>query len=111
RVDRWAAPETVGWVLPCHDGRLAAGLASGPHWFDPQSGRFERALHLADHPRGARLNDATTDRDGRIWFGTMDDGERAATGRLYRWDARGCRDSGLAPVAITNGPAISADAR
>jgi sugar lactone lactonase YvrE len=51
------------------------------------------------------------DAQGRIWFGSMDDGEGAATGRLYRFDRGVVADTGLAPVTITNGPAISPDGR
>jgi sugar lactone lactonase YvrE len=63
----------------------------------------------ADRP-GNRLNDATVDAKGRLWFGSMDDAERAPSGRLYRADS-----GGVTPVVdgipITNGPALSPDAR
>ena len=41
----------------------------------------------------------------------MDDGEKAVTGRFYLFDRGKVSDSGLAPVAITNGPALSPDGR
>jgi sugar lactone lactonase YvrE len=41
----------------------------------------------------------------------MDDGETAATGRFYLFDRGTVTDSGLAPVSITNGPALSPDGR
>ncbi len=107
----WDAPDQVGWVLPAAGGGMIAGIKTGLHRFDPATGQFA-LLHdpEPDHP-GNRLNDAATDATGRLWFGSMDDGEAQKTGRLYRCDAGTCRDSGLPPVAITNGPAISADAR
>ena len=46
---------------------------------------------------------------GRLWFGSMDDGESKPTGYLYRCVNGLCADSGLPPVAITNGPALNAE--
>lgn len=105
-ADRWDAPDQVGWVLPAADGGMIAGLTSGLHRFDPTAGTFTPVATPPGHPVGNRLNDAATDAAGRIWFGTMDDGEVAETGRLYRYADGGIADSGLDPVCITNGPAI-----
>ena len=107
----WAAPAQVGWVLPAADGAFLAGLQTGLALFDPASGAFDLiATPEADRPTN-RLNDAMVDTSGRIWFGSMDDGEAATTGRLYSLHAGRVRDSGLSPVPITNGPAISPDGR
>lgn len=106
---RWDAPDQVGWVLPGADGGMIAGLRTGLHRFDPADGRFAMLARPESDPAGNRLNDAATDRAGRIWFGTMDDAETAASGRLYRYAGGAITDSGLAPVCITNGPAIGAD--
>ncbi len=105
----WSAPAQPGWVLPARGDALIVGLKTGVHRFDPADGRF--AL-LHDPEPGFpdnRLNDATIDRQGRLWFGTMDDGESRESGRLYRVADGVCADSGLPPVAITNGPSISPD--
>lgn len=107
---RWTAPDQVGWVLPTADGGMIAGLRSGLHRFDPTDGRFTFLAYPDGHPDHNRLNDATTDSAGRIWFGTMDDNETAMTGRLYSHAAGAISDSGLAPVCITNGPAIDSNA-
>lgn len=108
-LQHWDASGEVGWVLPRATGGMIAGLASGLHAFDPVSGQFTPLSDPEPHLPGNRLNDATTDAQGRIWFGSMDNEERATTGRLYRADAHGLDDSGLAPVVITNGPAIAPD--
>ncbi|GAA0670940.1 sugar lactone lactonase YvrE [Sphingomonas insulae] len=105
---RWDAPDQVGWVLPTAAGGLIAGLRSGVHRFDPVDGSFVLLAQPDGHPAHNRLNDAATDGAGRLWFGTMDDDERAASGRLFRFDGAGVADSGLPPVCITNGPAIHA---
>ncbi|WP_426257405.1 SMP-30/gluconolactonase/LRE family protein [Sphingomonas sp. DC1600-2] len=108
-LSSWTAPGEVGWVLPRAGGGMVVGVQSGLYGFGPAEGRFTPLIDPEPHMPGNRLNDATTDAAGRIWFGSMDNGEQAESGRLYRHDHRGCADAGLAPVAITNGPAISPD--
>jgi sugar lactone lactonase YvrE len=105
------APCQVGWVLPCDDGAFLAGLQQGVARFDPFDGRFDViATPEAGRP-GNRLNDATVDPAGRVWFGSMDDGEDAESGRLYCFDRCQIRDAGLPSVCITNGPAVSPGGR
>lgn len=108
-ANSWTAPAQVGWIVPGADGLFLVGLQTGIHRFDPARGSFT-LVHApeADLP-GNRLNDATIDGQGRIWFGSMDDAEQADTGRIYRLDGAGCADSGLPSVCITNGPAFSPD--
>jgi sugar lactone lactonase YvrE len=105
------APGQVGWILPSDDGKFLAGLQQGVARFDPASGAFDVIATPEAAIPSNRLNDAAVDAQGRIWFGSMDDGEGAATGRLYRFDRGVVADTGLAPVTITNGPAISPDGR
>src|SRR3712207_8069979 len=53
----WEAPEYVGFVLPARSGGFIAGLQSGLHRFDPESGRFAPIVQVdQDHPAN-RLND------------------------------------------------------
>jgi xylono-1,5-lactonase len=109
--DSWTAPAQVGWVLPADDGTFLAGLQSGVARFDPATGMFAVIATPEASISTNRLNDATVDGAGRVWFGSMDDGEEADSGRLYLFDRGAVRDSGLPPVCITNGPAITADGR
>jgi D-xylonolactonase len=106
----WPAPQQVGFIVPVAGGGFACGLEDGLYRFDQASGGFS-PLHQveADVPRN-RFNDAHVDAAGRLWFGSMDDGEAGATGALYRFDGASARqvDSGY---VITNGPAISPDGR
>ena len=105
------APCQVGWVLPSDDGKFIAGLQQGIAHFDPATGAFD-VIHSPEAATpGNRLNDATVDPQGRIWFGSMDDGESCDSGRLYCFEQGQVRDSGLPPVCITNGPAVSPDGR
>lgn len=111
RLDAWAAPAEVGWVLPVDNGGFIAGLATGLHCFSPEDGRFALHAEVEPHLPGNRLNDAAIDPAGRIWFGSMDNAEAAATGSLYVHEHGRVRDSGVEPVVITNGPAIAPDGR
>src|SRR6185503_13761487 len=56
-----------------------------------------------------RLNDGAVDALGRLWFGSMDDGETEATGRLYRWTPGAGATAHDAGYVITNGPSFSPD--
>lgn len=106
-ANSWTAPAQAGWIHPGTDGGFLVGLQTGIHRFDPARGRFT-FLHDPEPARpGNRLNDAAVHPSGALWFGSMDDAEAADSGHVYRMDAAGCVDSGLAPVCITNGPAFS----
>jgi len=105
------APCQVGWVLPADDGSFLAGLQQGLARFDPLDGRFDVIATPEAAIPGNRLNDATVDPAGRVWFGSMDDGEEAISGRLYCFDRCQVREAEVPPVCITNGPAVSPDGR
>ena len=109
-LDRWSAPDQLGWVLPADDGSIIAGLKGGLHRFDPASGGFNRIVAVENERPHNRLNDATVDAAGRLWFGSMDDGEQRRTGAIYRLDA-GRVVRVIDGIAITNGPAVSSDGR
>lgn len=107
----WDAPEQVGFCLPTVAGDFIVGLQSGLARFDPASGGFTPLVDPEPHRPGNRLNDATVDAAGRLWFGTMDDGERERRGHIYRLGADGRCHAETAAVAISNGPAVSPDGR
>lgn len=106
----WPAPAQIGWVQPMADGGMLAGLQTGLHRFDPDSGAFTFVVAPEPDLPGNRLNDSCVDPSGRLWFGSMDDAETLPSGRIYRADA-----AAIVPVVgdivITNGPAISGDGR
>jgi sugar lactone lactonase YvrE len=107
----WDAPDQVGFVLPVERGGFVAGLKSGLHRFDERDGTFTPLCDPEPELPGNRLNDGTVDPKGRLWFGTMDDGEAATTGAIFRLgaDGRCARESPF--YSITNGPALSPDGR
>jgi D-xylonolactonase len=106
----YTAPESTAFVFPCISGGYLCGLRSGLFHLDPSTGRFERRVRVdAEHPDN-RLNDGYVDAQGRLWFGTMDDTEKQASGSLYRYD--GTRLERMDDdYIITNGPAMSPDGR
>ncbi|MEO8115678.1 MAG: SMP-30/gluconolactonase/LRE family protein, partial [Phenylobacterium sp.] len=106
----WTAPAQPGFIVPTAAGGWIAGLKTGLHSFDPANGRFELMTAVEDASLGNRLNDGYVDAKGRLWFGSMHDGETNETGALYRLDDGGLRrcDTGY---CITNGPAMSPDGR
>jgi len=105
----WIAPQPIGFVQPLRNGGLIAGMKDGLYRFGGSV--FEKVYAVEDDLPGNRLNDAFTDHEGHLWFGSMDDAEQAPTGSLFRLeDDRHCavKDNGY---VITNGPAISPDRR
>lgn len=107
----WLAPAQVGFVLPARGGHWIAGLQTGLHRFDPDSGEFSLLMEVEPDRPGNRLNDAVTDPAGRLWFGSMDDGEREKSGRFYSYAAGELTRTDIGGIAITNGPAVSPDGR
>jgi sugar lactone lactonase YvrE len=85
------------------------GLQTGLHRFDSKTGDFATVVSAEPDSQGNRLNDAAVDHRGRLWFGSMDDRERAPTGRVYVFDRGDVSAAPIDPVIITNGPAISPD--
>jgi sugar lactone lactonase YvrE len=106
----WPAPARVGFVLPTTHGWLIAGLKTGLHKFNPETGNFA-LLHVVEpHAPNNRLNDGFVDSEGFLWFGSMDDSEEEPSGALYQLNDNGSirRDPGY---VVSNGPAESPDGR
>jgi sugar lactone lactonase YvrE len=107
----WTAPEQVGFVFPAERGGFVAGLQSGLFHFDERTGVFDLIVEVeADKPDN-RLNDGVVDPSGRLWFGTMDNGEKAKSGAFYCFADGEVKRTGIDGIAITNGPAVSPDGR
>ncbi|RRN66300.1 SMP-30/gluconolactonase/LRE family protein [Caulobacter sp. 602-1] len=102
--------EPVTFLAPlAGGGGFVAGLKSGLHRFHVATG-FQRFLEIEDAALNNRPNDATVDTKGRLWFGTMHDGETDKTGSLYRMDAHGVARMEK-NICITNGPCVSPDGK
>lgn len=107
----WDAPGQIGFLLPAASGGFVAGLQSGLARFDERDGSFLPLVAPEPDLPGNRLNDATVDPQGRLWFGSMDDSEENATGAIYRLAEDGSCVPSSPLVSITNGPAVSPDGR
>jgi sugar lactone lactonase YvrE len=105
----WPAPAQIGWVVPSTGATLLAGLQDGLYSFDPESGVFTHLAKVPGEPATNRLNDACTHASGAVYFGSMDDGEDASSGRFYRWLDGAITPAGPDEISITNGPATSPD--
>jgi sugar lactone lactonase YvrE len=107
----WDAPELIGFLVPAANGGFIAGLQSGLHHFDPESGRFAPLAEVDPDRPDNRLNDGVVDPAGRLWFGTMDNKEREKSGAFHCFERGTLRPTGISGIAITNGPAVSPDGR
>jgi sugar lactone lactonase YvrE len=91
-----------GWIVVKEDGISA---------IDPATGRREVLLHPEANLSGNWFNDCKCDRQGRLWTGSADRGEKDPTGSLYIIDAKlqvRRVDSG---IICANGPAFSPDGK
>jgi xylono-1,5-lactonase len=107
----WDAPAQPGFIAPLAGGGFIAGLKTGLHRFDHERGSFELLTTVDDSALDNRLNDGHVDSRGRLWFGSMHDGEQRLTGALYCLDRQGAVRRVDEGYCITNGPAISPDGR
>jgi D-xylonolactonase len=105
----WEAPEQVGFVFPAEGGGFVVGLQSGLHHFDEATGAFELIVEVDPDIPSNRLNDGVVDPSGRLWFGTMDNGEKAKTGAFFSFARGKLTRTNIDSIAITNGPAVSPD--
>lgn len=107
----WDAPAQPGFIASIDTHSFVVGLQTGLHRFDSITGAFTLLREVEPALPDNRLNDGYVDACGRLWFGSMDDGEREPTGALYRLDNHGklaCMERG---ICITNGPCMSPDGR
>jgi sugar lactone lactonase YvrE len=98
----FALPALGGGLALAADGSLVAGLQTGLHRFDPESGNL---LFIAapepDKPDN-RINEMKCDPEGRIWFGTMSTLGRIPTGALWRMDRSASFTCIFHPVTVPN---------
>lgn len=110
-VESWVLPELVGSIALTTDHRLLVALGCRLALFDPAQGTWQTLAQLEFDEPDMRFNDGRCDRQGRFWFGTMNNITRGPVGRLYRFDGV----NGLIEVAqglsIPNSLAFSPDGR
>ena len=94
--ERWPIETEIGSIGLAGPRRMVAGLRTGAHYVDLETGRIEAICDPEGEGRfnRNRMNDGKIDRAGRFWVGTMNDPGHEPLGTLYRID----RDGGAAPV-------------
>ena len=107
----WVSPEQIGFILPAKGGGFVAGLQSGLYHFDERNGTFRLIVEVEPEAPTNRINDGVSDASGRLWFGTMDNGERKKSGAFYCFHDGHLTRTKLDGIAITNGPAVSPDGK
>jgi len=110
RKRSYETPPSPSFMVAEEGATFVVGLQSGLHRFDPKTGDFAMLVAVEPERPGNRLNDGALDPRGRLWFGSMDNGEKEKSGSLFRLDPAGpvVVDTGY---AITNGPCFSPDGR
>jgi sugar lactone lactonase YvrE len=102
---------TIGGFTIQADGALLLCGDRGRVWtWDPRSDETRVIVEEIPAERGSRFNDVIADPEGRVYAGTMPDGERP--GRLYRLDPDGTLEVALVDAGLSNGmgftPALDA---
>lgn len=90
RVDTWTMPEMVGSLAVRKRGGLLLALKSALAYWDPETGKIEKAAAPEADRAVQRFNDGKCDPRGRFFAGTMNDTVREPHGTLYRFDGRSC---------------------
>jgi len=103
RVWRRAFDQMVGAVLPRSSGGLAVCLQDGVWVTGSDDGEATLLAAIEPDDEATRLNDAKTDRAGRLWGGSMAIDARPNAGSLYRISADGAVDRVASPTTISNG--------
>jgi sugar lactone lactonase YvrE len=101
----------VGGLVFRADGGLIVDKEDGLHVLDRASGRLTPLADPEPDLPGNWFNDAKVDRQGRLWAGTGDRGETAATGSLYVFAADHSWRAVDRNIICSNGPAFSPDGR
>jgi len=85
-VRSWEVPGHIGSMALRKRGGAVVALASGFHFLDLASGQTQQIANPEPDKPDNRLNDGKVDRMGRFICGSMDTGEEAPTGALWRLD-------------------------
>ncbi len=101
--------EAVCWVNSTNTGQLIIGCKSGIYEYQIETQSKDLLWQNRQAANNIRLNDAKTDRKGRLFFGTMDDLEHSALGNLYQLTADRITKKVDENYTVSNGPACSVD--
>ncbi|GAA4011715.1 hypothetical protein GCM10022280_06740 [Sphingomonas swuensis] len=108
-LEEFATPFRLGSLIPRASGGYIAGTDRGLVHVNLDHGRFELLFDPEEDRETNRFNDAKVDRFGRLFAGTMDDEEKAASGAFYRIERSLTCTRVEDGYRVTNGPAFSPD--
>ena len=107
----WRFETEVTSLAARQQGGFVGTMRDGFALIDLETGAVEpMAMPETDIP-GNRFNDGKVDGNGRYWAGSMADGEKLASGSLYRLDSDLSLHKMDENYIITNGPAFSRDGK
>ena len=95
-------------IVPKKSGGVLVTLQHGFYTLDLRDGRVSPLAEVENDLPGNRFNDGKCDPAGRLWAGTMDMKEEAASGALYRLEGEDVRRV-LSGISISNGLGWSPD--
>ena len=107
----WLIETETGSIGLAGSGRLVAGLRTGLHFLDLETGKIEKICDPEGEGRfnENRMNDGKVDRAGRFWVGTMNDPGHEPRGTLWRIDADGNAEPAMREIRIPNALCWSPD--
>ncbi|ANY18639.1 L-arabinolactonase [Tsuneonella dongtanensis] len=111
KTQSWVMPDEIGFVGFSENSEMLGGFSDGIYRIGRNGIRGERIACPEPDLPGNRLNDGIVDADGNLWFGSMDNSEKAETGALYRLSPDGKLVTVDRGYCITNGPAFSPDGK
>ncbi|MEM6495674.1 MAG: SMP-30/gluconolactonase/LRE family protein [Pseudomonadota bacterium] len=110
KLESTMMPDWIGSFALTADDRFLLAARKSLLVLDPGDNRFEtRHVFEADMPAN-RANDGRADRQGRFWFGTLNNHERIPTGHLYLFDG-GAVSHHQSDIIVPNALAWSPDGR
>ena len=111
--ERWHIETEIGSIGLAGPGRMVAGLRTGAHYVDLETGKIEPICDPEGEGRfnRNRMNDGKIDRAGRFWVGTMNDPGHQPLGTLYCIDKEGGAAPVLGGIRVPNALCWSPDSR
>jgi L-arabinonolactonase len=105
----WTVPSRIGSMALRKAGGAVVGLRDGFHALDFASGEVAPLCQPEAWAETVALNDGKVDRQGRFWCGSMDLGETAPAGTLWRLDPDLTATAMVRGIICSNGPCWSPD--
>ncbi|MFT5135303.1 MAG: L-arabinonolactonase [Arenicella sp.] len=113
-LEQWSTPERLCCFAPvAGQDYLVAAFESGFAFYDPLTGSLDWIKKIESDNPGTRLNDGRTDRQGRMWAGTMVENSDLALyrGSLYCLDNKLVVRKTIGELLITNSLCWSPDSK